>query len=97
MSLFVFEQGDDFSVEPPLPTLGPLSATPTDPLDPLSPLASDEEAIQSIVLRQYNAAQEVIADGIIVRNVCGIQGGCIPPAESTGLACYESAAFNNEN
>jgi len=52
VSLFIFEQGDDFVNEPPTPNIGPLTATPTNPADPLSALAADAPAIQAIALRQ---------------------------------------------
>ncbi len=68
VSLYAFAQGDNFTTEPVTPTIGPLTATLTDPLNPLSPLAADAAAIQCAVLRQYATNQNVLVDGIIVRN-----------------------------
>ncbi len=57
VSLFVFEDGDSVQFEPAIPTLGPLAGT-----------AADATAVQAIALRQYNASQNVIVDGIYVRS-----------------------------
>lgn len=55
VSLFVFEDGDDISEEPATPTLGPYGGT-----------AADASILQGVALRQYNAAQNIIVDGIFV-------------------------------
>lgn len=55
VSLFVFEDGDDISEEPATPTLGPYGGT-----------APDASILQGVALRQYNAAQNIIVDGIFV-------------------------------
>jgi hypothetical protein len=57
VSLFVFEDGDSITTEP-APTLGPLTGT-----------APDVTSLQAVALRQYNAAQNIIVDGIIVHTV----------------------------
>lgn len=56
VSLFVFEDGDDISTEPSIPTLGPYGGT-----------ASDASVLQAVALRQYNSDQNIIVDGIRVR------------------------------
>ena len=55
-SMFVFTDGDNLSSEPVTPTIGPLAGT-----------ASDAPAIQAVALRQFNAAENVLVDGIFVR------------------------------
>lgn len=56
VSLFVFKDGEDISKEPEKPTIGPLTGTSTD------------ITVQAIALRQYMPDQNVIVDGIIVRD-----------------------------
>jgi hypothetical protein len=56
VSLFIFRDGDDFSAEPSNPTIGPLTGTNRDVV------------IQAVALRQYQDNQNVIVDGIIVRD-----------------------------
>ncbi len=56
VSLFVFENGDTLTNEPATATLGPFGGT-----------AADLSQIQGVALRQFNAAQKVIVDGIYVR------------------------------
>ena len=57
VSLFVFQDGDSIRTEPATPTLGPFGGT-----------AADVTFLQGVALRQYNAAQRVMVDGIIVRD-----------------------------
>lgn len=57
VSLYVFEDGDSLLQEPATPTLGPFTGT-----------AADVTMIQGIALRQYNAAQNILIDGIYVRS-----------------------------
>jgi hypothetical protein len=57
VSIFIFEDGDDISEEPATPTLGPYGGT-----------AADASILQGVALRQYNAAQNIIVDGIFVSN-----------------------------
>jgi hypothetical protein len=57
VSLFVFEDGDTLRNEPVTPTLGPYGGT-----------AADASILQGVALRQYNADQKVIIDGIYVRD-----------------------------
>jgi len=57
VSLFVFENGDTLTNEPATATLGPFGGT-----------AADLSQIQGVALRQFNAAQKVIVDGIYVRD-----------------------------
>ncbi len=57
VSLFVFENGDSLQNEPSTPTLGPFGGT-----------AADLTVLQGVALRQFNAAQKVLIDGIYVRD-----------------------------
>lgn len=57
VSLYVFEDGDSLQQEPASPTLGPFTGT-----------AADVSMIQGIALRQYNAAQNILIDGLFVRD-----------------------------
>lgn len=68
VSLFVFQDGDSIRTEPATPTLGPFGGT-----------AADVAIIQGVALRQYNAAQRVMVDGIIVRD-----GWLLLPASTSG-------------
>ncbi len=56
VSLFVFGEGEDFSVEPSQPTIGPLKAT------------GNDITLQAVCLRQYMNEQNVMVDGILVRD-----------------------------
>ncbi len=66
VSLYVFAQGDDISEEPAMPAIGPLTGT-----------AADAAALQTIALRQYNPDQNILVDGIFVKNTWDIET-CIP-------------------
>lgn len=57
VSLFVFEEGDTLRNEPATPTLGPYGGS-----------AVDATVLQGVALRQYNADQKVMIDGIYVRD-----------------------------
>jgi len=57
VSLFVFEEGDTLRNEPATPTLGPYGGT-----------AADATVLQGVALRQFNAGQKVMVDGIYVRD-----------------------------
>jgi len=72
VSLYVFAAGADISVEPATPHLGPFTFTGTS--------AADAPALQAVALRQYDAAQNITVDGIVVKDVWDIEA-CIP---STG-------------
>jgi hypothetical protein len=63
VSLFVFEDGDEISEEPAAPTLGPYGGT-----------AGDAIKLQGVALRQYNAAQNIIIDGIYVSTDWNFEG-----------------------
>lgn len=56
VSLYLFSDGDDLSVEPSTPTLGPMAGDQT-----------DLSFVQAVVLRQFNSGQGIIVDGIIAR------------------------------
>lgn len=58
VSLFVFPQGATITTEPATADLGPFTGT-----------AADATVLQNVVLRQYNATQNVTVDGIYVRTV----------------------------
>ena len=55
VSLYVFKSGDDFSVEPTTPTIGPLTGTATDIIP------------TGISIRQFDAAQRITIDGFRVK------------------------------
>jgi hypothetical protein len=67
VSLYVFKDGDDISSEPTTPTIGPLKGTNRDVV------------LQAVALRQYQDDQNVIVDGIIVRDYWDLEG----PSTST--------------
>ncbi|PIQ07695.1 MAG: hypothetical protein COW71_15750, partial [Ignavibacteriales bacterium CG18_big_fil_WC_8_21_14_2_50_31_20] len=54
VSLFIFSDGDDFSTEPVTPTIGPLTDV----------AQSDLPNVGSFALRQFNASENLIIDGI---------------------------------
>ena len=56
VSLYVFKDGDDISSEPATPTIGPLVGTNRDVV------------LQAVALRQYQDEQNVIVDGLIVKD-----------------------------
>ncbi len=60
VSLFVFPQGATITTEPATANLGPFTGTAA---------AADATVLQNVVLRQYNATQNVTVDGIYVRTV----------------------------
>lgn len=62
VSLYVFRDGDDISQEPATPTIGPLVGTNRDVV------------LQAVALRQYQDDQNVIVDGIIVRDYWDLTG-----------------------
>lgn len=68
VSMYVFQQGDSIATEPATSTLGPFGGT-----------AADVSLIQGVALRQYNAAQRVMVDGIFVRDHWSMQ-----PASTSG-------------
>ncbi len=67
VSLFVFAEGGAISTEPTTPTVGPLTATTTGTA-PNVVIAEDLTVIQGVALRQNTLGQNVIVDGIYVRN-----------------------------
>jgi len=62
VSLFVFDENDDISAEPSQPTIGPLKGSRRDII------------LQAVCLRQYTANQNVIVDGILVRDFWDLTG-----------------------
>jgi hypothetical protein len=56
VSLYLFKDGDNITSEPTKPTIGPLKGTNAD------------ITLQGVALRQYQANQNVIMDGIIVKD-----------------------------
>jgi hypothetical protein len=57
VSLFVFDEGDTLRNEPATPALGPYGGT-----------AVDATVLQGVALRQFNADQKVMVDGLYVRD-----------------------------
>jgi hypothetical protein len=55
--MYVFEDGDDISMEPTTPTLGPIVGT-----------APDMAVMQYVALRQYNLNPNLVIDGIVVKD-----------------------------
>lgn len=84
VSLFVFEDGDDISEEPATPTLGPLTGT-----------AADAPVIQGVALRQYNAAQNIIVDGIYVSDVWNFEGDDDDPISVTQISPNQIRIYPN--
>jgi len=84
VSLYVFKAGDDFSVEPTTPTLGPLSTAD----------ATADIVPTCVALRQWDANQRITVDGIRVRREWDmIDDSNIPTAlnplnENQTLICY---------
>ena len=64
VSLFVFADGDDISMEPTTPTIGPLKGS-----------ASDLNAVQCVALRQFSSSQDVVVDGIIAQDAWDLLSG----------------------
>ncbi len=64
VSLYVFPQGATITSEPATPDLGPFTNTTT-----TATPTPDAPVLQNVVLRQYNATQNVTVDGIYVRTV----------------------------
>lgn len=57
VSLYVFADGDNISTEPASPAIGPVAGT-----------AADMTVAQYVALRQFNAAQNITVDGLIVQD-----------------------------
>ncbi len=62
VSMYVFKDGDDISAEPATPTIGPIKG------------ANRDIIVQSVGLRQYLDGQNVIVDGIVVKDDWDWQG-----------------------
>lgn len=58
VSLYVFSDGQSITTEPVTPVIGPITGT-----------AADIGVIQGVALRQFAATQNLLVDGIYVRNV----------------------------
>lgn len=56
VSIYLFADGDDISAEPAMANIGPFGGT-----------AGDLSAVQLVALRQFNADQNIVVDGMIVR------------------------------
>jgi len=88
VSLYVFGDGDNIYSEPAVPTIGPLGQTPSTSTFLATP---DANVIQGIALRQYNAAQRIIVDGIRVRNYWDLTSQ-IPGGTLNGHVRYDNTA-----
>ena len=89
VSLFVFEEGANISIEPATPTLGPFTGT-----------AADLDTIQCIVLRQDELGQNAIVDGIYVRKEWNLTSPGTPLsvdrfAQNNTLKVYPNPVQNN--
>lgn len=91
VSLFVFPQGADIAQEPATPAIGPLVGT-----------AADAAALQAVCLRQYSVEQNVIFDGIFVKNAWDIEQ-CIPTTgtdtrtECAGYTWIDGNTYDESN
>lgn len=91
VSLFVFPQGADISQEPASPAIGPLTGT-----------QADAGALQAVCLRQYSADQNVIVDGIFVKDAWDIEQ-CIPTTgtdtrtECAGYTWIDGNTYDESN
>lgn len=56
VSMYIFNDGDDLSTEPAIPTIGPLVGG-----------AADAVVLQVVALRQHSVNQNIIVDGILAR------------------------------
>lgn len=82
VSLFVFADGDDITAEPSRPHLGPYAGG----------TLSDLTCLQHVALRQYNAAQRIVVDGIIVQE----RWNLLPaPPRKTELSAFRLLAPAN--
>lgn len=68
VSIYVFSDGDDISSEPAAADIGPLGGT-----------AGDLAAVQLVALRQYDAEQNIIVDGIIAQTTWDMVAPPPPP------------------
>jgi hypothetical protein len=71
VSLYIFADGDAIDIEPATPALGPFGSTASN--------AGDLDFFQLVALRQYNAAQNVTVDGIIVQDSWNLAPPLISP------------------
>ena len=62
VSLTIFKASDSLDVEPSVPTLGPFAGS-----------ARDLAAVQGVALRQYNAQQKIVVDGIYASNAWALR------------------------
>jgi Secretion system C-terminal sorting domain len=95
VSLYVFAEGDDISVEPATPTLVAAATLTGSP----AALAPDLNVIQNVCLRQASAGQNATVDGIYVRKVWdltnpGVALG-VDKFEKNTLKVYPNPAQNN--
>ncbi len=78
VSMYVFSQGDSLLTEPASPTIGPLGGT-----------APDMTYGQYLALRQYNAAQRIIIDGILVQTTWRLTPTVTGLEESKRINAFE--------
>lgn len=71
VSLYVFADGDDIATEPAMADIGPIGGT-----------AADLDAVQLVALRQYDAGQNIIVDGIIAQTTWNMEAPAPPPLTS---------------
>jgi hypothetical protein len=71
VSLYIFADGDAIDIEPATPALGPFGSTASN--------AGDLDFFQLVALRQYNSAQDVTVDGIIVQDSWNLVPPLIAP------------------
>lgn len=82
VSLYVFEDGSNIAIEPAVPTIGPLTGT-----------AADATFLQYVALRQDNASQRIIVDGIVAQTSWDM----LPTNTWNGTAWSAGQTPNGEN
>lgn len=97
VSMYVFAEGDNISVEPAMPTVGPVVTTLTGTVPAPTP---DAGVIQGVAFRQYATNQNSIIDGIYVRKVWDLTSAGTPLSiagfsQNNTLKVYPNPAQNN--
>lgn len=75
VSIYIFADGDDISEEPASADIGPIGGT-----------AADLNAVQLVALRQYDAEQNIIVDGIIAQDTWSMAAPMLTGPELIGPA-----------
>jgi len=81
VSAYVFEPGANIASEPLSPTLGPFTAD-----------ATETSSLQCVVLRQFNAAQRISVDGILVNRTWNIAPVSCPVPASVSVTSFDTSS-----